>query len=368
MTTIYNKYNLNEVINASGKMTALGVSKYPDAVIEAQKFGGQHFFVMNQLMENVGKYIARLIGAEDSQVVSSASAGIAQAVAGVIGEGSTFHLYHPYSKKLSKREIIVPKGHNVDYGAPIQTMVELGGGKIVEAGYANKCTPELIDSVVTENTAAVLYVKSHHTVQKSMLSIEEAVKAAHHNGLPLIIDAAAEQDLFRYLNLGADLVIYSGAKALSGTTSGLVIGDSKLISWVRMQSAGIGRAMKIGKENILGLAAAIELYLKEGPETGEEMKARLKPFVSQLSEIEALNVSEIQDAAGREIYRAQITLKENSLLTAAEVVESLKQGNPSIYTREHQVNNGIVEFDIRAINSEEMHKIVNRLREILENR
>lgn len=365
MKSVYEKYNLTEVINASGKMTALGVSKYPDEAIEAQKFGGKNFFVMDQLMENVGQYVAKLIGAEDAQIVSSASAGIAQSVAGAIGRGSMYHLHHPYSKKITKREIIVPKGHNVDYGAPVETMVELGGGEVVEAGYANKCTPELIEEMINENTAAILYIKSHHTVQKSMLSIEEAVDVAHRNHLPLILDAAAEQDLHKYLNMGADLVIYSGAKALEGTSSGLVIGKSDLVKWVRMQSKGIGRAMKIGKENVLGLAAAIDLYLEKGVESGEEMKERLAPLVQQLSTVPGVDVSVAQDPAGREIYRARVKVKNDAPKTAKEVNEELKKGSPAIYIREHQVNNGILEFDIRAVNQEEMKKISKRMHEIL---
>ncbi|WP_440896582.1 DgaE family pyridoxal phosphate-dependent ammonia lyase [Amphibacillus sp. Q70] len=368
MTTLYDKYGLNEVINASGKMTALGVSKYPDEVINAQKFGGQNFFVMDQLMENVGGYVADLIGAEDAQIVSSASAGIAQSIAGVIGEGSLYHLHHPFSKRITKRDIIIPKGHNVDFGASVETMIALGGGNIVEAGYANKCTPELVEEMITENTAAILYIKSHHTVQKSMLSIEEAIDVAHRNNLPFILDAAAEQDLFKYLNFGADLVIYSGAKALAGTTSGLVIGKKNLVKWTRMQSTGVGRAMKIGKENVLGLATAIELYLDKGIEKGKAMKARLEPFIEQLSKISGIDVSLVQDSAGREIYRAQVKVNDKTSLTAKQVIEELKQGNPSIYTREHQVNNGIIEFDIRAVDSEEMDKIKHRLEEILNKR
>lgn len=368
MTTIYDKYNLNEVINASGKMTALGVSKYPDEVIEVQKFGGQHFFIMDQLMKNVGKYIASLIGTEDTQIVSSASAGIAQSVAGIIGEGSLYHLYHPYTDMITKREIIIPKGHNVDYGTPVDTMIELGGGKVVEAGYANKCTPELIESMVTENTAAILYIKSHHTVQKSMLSVQETAILAKKLELPLIVDAAAEQDLFKYINAGADLVIYSGAKALSGTSSGLVIGKSELVEWVRLQSSGIGRAMKIGKENVLGLATAIELYLNEDSETGENMKVRLKPFLEQLNTISGIQAKQVQDIAGREIYRASVTLTDDTSLKVETVVEEMKKGNPSIYIREHQVNNGIIEIDIRAVNKNEMNKIAERLNEIINKR
>src|SRR5699024_4890869 len=139
-------------------------------------------------------YLANLIGAEDAQIVSSAAAGIAQSIAAIIGKGSQFHLYHPYDQRIEEREIIIPKGHNVDFGAPIQTMIEVGGGKAVEAGYANICTPEHIEALVNVNTVAILYIKSHHSVQKSMLSISEAAEIASKFNLPLIVDAAAEED------------------------------------------------------------------------------------------------------------------------------------------------------------------------------
>src|SRR5699024_10916986 len=111
--------------------------------------------------------------------VSSASAGIALSIAGIIGQGSSYHLHHPYSKKITQREIIIPKGHNVDYGAPIEMMIEVGGGNVIEAGYANMCYPNHIEELITDQTAAILYIKSHHTVQKSMLTVKEAAEVAH---------------------------------------------------------------------------------------------------------------------------------------------------------------------------------------------
>lgn len=362
----YKKYDLKRVINASGKMTILGVSKYLDEALEAQTFAGQHFFEMEQLAENVGSYIAELIGAEDAHIVSSASAGIAQSVAAVIGAGSLYHLYHPYSEKISKREIILPKGHNVDYGTSVEVMIEVGGGQVVEAGYANMCTSTHIEEMMTDQTAAVLYVKSHHTVQKSMLTVKEAAEMAHKHHLPLIVDAAAEQDVFKYINDGADLVIYSGAKAFEGTSSGLVAGKAQLIEWVRLQSKGIGRAMKIGKENILGLAAAIEAYLEKGSEPGEQMKKRLQPLIENLKEIKGVTASIVQDSAGRDIYRAEVKIGDEILLSAKEVIRELKAGNPAIYTREYRANNGIIEFDIRSVGDEEMSVISRRMNEIVE--
>ncbi|WP_415594171.1 DgaE family pyridoxal phosphate-dependent ammonia lyase [Liquorilactobacillus ghanensis] len=358
---LYRKYRLKNVINASGKMTILGVSKVPTDVVSQQKFGDENFFEMSDLVIKTGKYLANLLNAEDAVIVNSASAGIALAVAAVIGKGQLYHVYHPYDNRYIQREVIMPKGQNVDYGAPEELMISLGGGKLVEAGYANMCKSDHLEMQITDQTSAILYVKSHHAVQKSMLSISEAVKIAHEHNLPLILDAAAEEDLNKYLKLDVDIIIFSGAKALEGPASGLVYGKKKYINWIRMQSHGIGRAMKIGKENILGLAAAIERYLKVGPESGKSMQKRLSPFLKNLNQIPYINAREVQDAAGREIYRAAVTVSNDSPNSAIKIVEELKNGDPAIYTREYRVNEGIIEFDIRAVQQNEMEKIINAL-------
>lgn len=365
MESLYEKYHLKPVINASGKMTILGVSKYTDEAIKAQQFGGNNFFEMRELEKNVGTYLAQLIGSEDAHIVSSASAGIALSVAAVIGKGDKYHVHHPYSDRFKNREVIIPKGHNVDYGAPVETMIQLGGGKVIEAGYANQCTKESIAEAITENTVAILYIKSHHAVQKDMLSVKEAAEVAKNQKLPFIVDAAAEQDLHTYIDQGADLVIYSGAKAFEGPSSGLVIGRKKYIDWVRLQNKGIGRAMKIGKENILGLAAAVEQYLKVGPETGASIKKRLIPFIEGVNNIPSIKAKMVQDSAGRDIYRAQVSFKEDTKLSAEEVVEELENGTPAIYTRNYQLNKGIIEFDVRSVDEEELERIVERLESIL---
>ena len=195
-----------------------------------------------------------------------------------------------------------------------------------------------------------------------MLSVEEAVAVAQKHEIPLIVDAAAEEDLFKYTKLGADLVIYSGAKAIEGPSAGMVIGKNPYIPWVRLQSKGIGRSMKIGKENILGSTQAVTDYLEHGSESGESMKHRLQPFVEELNHIDHLSATIVQDPAGREIYRASVKISDRS---AHSVIQALKEKNPAVYTRDYQANHGIIEFDIRSVNQEEMQKIIVRLQEIM---
>lgn len=364
MQSIYEKYQLKHVINASGRMTMLGVSTPTPEVVERVSDGLNHYFEIKDLVNKTGAYIAHLLNVEDAVVVSCASAGIAQAVAAVIVRDDDDLLLNLHSSsKVVPREIVLPKGHNVNFGAPVDTMVALGGGKVIEAGFANECSAAQLAAKISSQTAAILYIKSHHTVQKSMLSVVEAAAVARQHNVPLIVDAAAEEDLTSYYQSGADLVIYSGAKAIEGPTSGLVIGKKIYVAWVKRQSQGIGRAMKVGKEGILGLTFAIEQYLTATKETGAEMVDRMRGFIEALNAIPAISARVVWDAAGRDIARTEISFDEKMIgKTTYQIMSELKQGDTAIYFREYKANEGKVEADIRSVSHEQLDKIAENIR------
>ncbi|MEQ5221367.1 DgaE family pyridoxal phosphate-dependent ammonia lyase [Providencia alcalifaciens] len=368
MQSIYEKYQLKHVINASGRMTILGVSTPTPEVVERVTYGLNHYFEIKDLVNKTGEYIAQLLNVESAVVVSCASAGIAQAVAAVIVQDDDDLLLNLHSSSKSvPREIILPKGHNVNFGAPVDTMVTLGGGKVIEAGFANECSAAQLAAKITPQTAAILYIKSHHTVQKSMLTVAEAAKVAHAHQLPLIVDAAAEEDLTTYYQAGADLVIYSGAKAIEGPTSGLVIGKKHYVEWVKRQSQGIGRAMKVGKEGILGLTLAIEQYLTATKETGAEMVSRMNKFLDDLNGISGISARIVWDSAGRDIARAEISFDEKAIgKTTYQIMADLKQGDTAIYFREYKANEGKVEADIRSVSTEQLDVISQKIRRLVE--
>jgi len=367
MSSIYEKYGLKQVINASGRMTILGVSTPAADVVDTVKYGLNHYFEMNDLVDKTGAYIASLLGCEDAVVVSCASAGIAQSVAAVIVKDDDWLLENLHAAPLIvPHHIVMPKGHNVNYGAPVGTMVALGGGRLVEAGYANECSAAQLSAAVTPQTAAILYIKSHHCVQKSHLSVEQAAAVARQHNLPLIVDAAAEEDLQRYYQGGADLVIYSGAKAIEGPTSGLVMGRKKYVEWVKRQSQGIGRAMKVGKEGILGLTQAIENYLQQPKMSGAQMVEKMTPFIDNLNALDGISARVVWDAAGRDIARAEIHFDELKIgLTTGDVVQRLKTGEIAIYFRGYKANEGIVEVDVRSVSPEQLNTIYISVRALL---
>lgn len=365
--SIYEKYRLKQVINASGRMTILGVSTPSADVVETVSYGLNHYFEMKDLVNKTGAYIAGLLGCEAAVVVSCASAGIAQSVAAVIVKDNDWLLENLHAAPLVvPHDIVLPKGHNVNYGAPVGTMVALGGGKLVEAGYANECSPQQLSAAITPQTAAIMYIKSHHSVQKSHLSVEQAAGVAREHGVPLIVDAAAEEDLQAYYGFGADLVIYSGAKAIEGPTSGLVIGKAQYVEWVKRQSNGIGRAMKVGKEGILGLTQAIENYLRVEKTTGAQMVEKMTPFIDSLNQLAGIQARTVWDAAGRDIARAEIHFDEAVIgRTTGEVVQALKTGAIAIYFRGYKANEGIVEVDVRSVSAEQLHTIFICIRDLL---
>ncbi|MDZ7277174.1 DgaE family pyridoxal phosphate-dependent ammonia lyase [Pantoea eucrina] len=367
MSSIYEKYGLKRVINASGRMTVLGVSTPAASVVDTVCYGLNHYFEMSDLVNKTGAYIASLLEVDNAVVVSCASSGLAQSVAAVIVKDDDWLLENLHAAPLSvAHDIVVPKGHNVNYGVPVGTMVALGGGRLIEAGYSNECSPAQLAAAITPTTAALLYVKSHHCVQKSHLSVAQAAEVARAHGVPLIVDAAAEEDLHSYYRAGADLVIYSGAKALEGPTSGLVIGRRQYVEWVKRQNRGIGRAMKVGKEGILGLTQAIEDYLRQPKTTGAEMVAKMTPFIENLNTLRGVSARVVWDAAGRDIARAEITFDQDAIGTStAELVQALQHGDTAIYFRGYKANEGMIEADVRSVSAAQLHTIFTAIQHLL---
>ncbi|KMK76077.1 DgaE family pyridoxal phosphate-dependent ammonia lyase [Alkalihalobacillus pseudalcaliphilus] len=361
--TIHAKYGLKRVINASGRMSILGVSAPTDTVMEAMKQGGQKYVEMSELVKNSGEYIATKLKCEAALVVNSASSGIALSVAGIVTKGQKRKALKLHQEEIKENEILILKGHNVQYGAPIETMIALGGGKVIEVGYANEGKKEDVLEAINEKTVALLFVQSHHAVQKNMLTVEEMAEISRKYQIPLIIDAAAEEDLLTYIQFG-DIVIYSGSKALEGPTSGIVCGKAKYVDMVKVQMSGIGRGMKVGKEQIFGLLQALDQY-EEKIDNSEQEKKKLERFLD-LNKFPGVHVSIIQDEAGRAIYRARISLDAAvSQLHALDVVQQLKYGKIAVYTRDYGASQGFFDLDARSFQEDDLDVLFIRLIEIL---
>lgn len=359
---IYQQLGLKPVINACGKMTILGVSSVAPEVMEATARAASAFVELDKLVDKTGERVSQYTGAEDSYITSCASAGIAIAVAAAITRGDLARVSLMPDSTGMANEVVMLRGHYVDYGASIGSAIRLGGGRVVEVGASNLAARWQLESAITEKTAALLYVKSHHCVQKGMLSIADFVQVAQSHNLPLIVDAAAEEDLRLWVASGADMAIYSGAKAFNAPTSGFITGKKQWIAACKAQHHGIARAMKIGKENMVGLVYALARYHQgQAVVTAEQ----LQPVAEAISAIRGLSADIEQDDAGRAIWRVRVRVTPDAPgLDAREVEARLRGGDIAIYVRRYQLHKGEFSLDPRTVAEGEMALIVARLREI----
>ena len=265
--------------------------------------------------------------------------------------------------------VIIQKGHCVNYGAPITQNIRLAGATPVEVGVVNRTLPEEVYHAIDKgDVAAILCVESHHAVHKGMLSLEEMVRIAHEHKLPVILDAAAQdQRLASLIDTGCDLVITSAHKYLCSTTGGVIAGRKELIDAILLQNRGIGRGMKAGKEAIVGAIAALEFRMNEdvGAWTMEQdRKAGL--IVSKLSGIDGLELQIDPDPNGCPFSRTRLT--PNPAICGVDVfqlTERMANNTPSVVLRAHHANEGFIYIDAIEMTDEQIDLTCNRIRDIL---
>lgn len=363
MSDPYARFNVATVINAAGKLTALGGSAQRKEVAEAQALAAQRHVDIEELRRRAGEIIAEITGAEAASITTGAAAGVAISVAAVI-TGTDIAKVHrlPDVAGLANR-VLLQAGHAVNFGAPVEQMIRLGGGRPEILGSVNSVPEVLLASALEDDgVAALLFVQSHHCVQEHMVELPRCIELCHGHGVPVLVDAAAEEDLRKYVALGVDLVTYSGGKAIAGPTAGFIAGKRELVAACELQTRGIARTMKVGKEGIAGLLTAVEGYARRDPTADAERCARvnqrlldaLAPFTGKA------DATLRGDEAGRAIERVAVCARDESF-DVRRLVAFLREGNPSIRTRNHHLDAGIVLFDPREVSEQQADVVAERL-------
>ncbi len=362
----YETLGIPRVINASGRMTALGgVALHPD-VVAAMVEGARANVNMEALKDVAGERLAAWCGAEAAMVTPGASAGNVIMTAAAVSGNDPYRASQLPNAAWPRREIVLQLGHAVSYGGRITQDIHHAGGVPVLVGTVNSVHAFDIADAINERTAAVFFVQSHHAVQKGMLSLPTVIAIAHERGVPVLLDAAAEEDVHRYIAMGADLVTYSGGKAFEGPTSGFILGDKERIAACRLQEGGIARPMKVGKETILGLLAAVERYVTNDV-TAEKARQMgvIEALKGGLDDLPHTRLTIEQDEAGRAIWRLHLTLDEAALgFTAMTLMKELQMHDPPIFPRGHWANMGTVALDPRPIADGDVPIIIEAIRSI----
>jgi L-seryl-tRNA(Ser) seleniumtransferase len=225
-------------------------------------------------------------------------------------------------------------------------------------------------AAVGPRTAGVVFFLG----QQSPEDLAQVIAGARAAGVPVIIDAAAQlpprANLTRWTRLGAEFVVFSGGKGMRGPqASGLVLGPAERVEAVRLNANphfAIGRSMKVGKEEIMGLVAAVDLFLAR--DEGEELAAwrrqaeTICAAVEGLPGVRATTVAAEPPAAPAIAPRAYVRLDQGAALTEAELIRALQEGEPGVVPRPTSLG---VMFDPMTLEPGEEAIVARRLREVL---
>jgi L-seryl-tRNA(Ser) seleniumtransferase len=359
---IRQELGLRPIINVSGTMTALGASIIVPEAITAMAAIAPEFVEIDQLQRVASRVIARLTGGEAGFVTASCASGIAVAVAGAMTRNNLLAIERLPDATGLKSEVLLQVGHMVSYGAPVEQSVRLVGGTVVPVGTVSSSYSYQLEEAITDRTSSALYVVSHHTVQYGMIGLEEFCEICHAKDVPVIVDAASEYDLKGFLARGADIVLYSGHKFLGGPTSGIVTGQKDLVRAAYLQNRGIGRGMKVGKESVAGVIAALEAWeRRDHAGIRERERAALQLWQGALARIPGIFATIVPDPTDNPLDRLMVQVLPESGFTAASLAAALAAGDPPVIVRDHEKERGHFYLDPCNLHPGEAEIVAARL-------
>ncbi len=365
---IRTRLGVRPVINVSGTMTALGASIVVPEAVEAVSAILGEFVEIDDLQRKASAVIARLCHAGAGFVTASCSAGITVSVAGAMTGSDLAAIERLPDASGLKNEVVILAGHMVNYGAPVEQAIRLAGARVVPVGQATSSHAWQLAGAIGENTAAAVYVVSHHTAQYGMLPLMEFAEIAHGKGVPVIVDAASEYDLTGFLAAGADLVLYSSHKFLGGPTAGIVAGRRDLVQAAFLQNSGIGRGMKVGKEGIAGTIAALEAWeRRDHAAVRARETAALNLWRDTLRGRTGVTAAIVPDPTDNPLDRLQVDLApEAAHITAWDLARRLASGSRPVIVRDHEIEHGYFLMDPCNLHPGEETIVAERLVEELD--
>ncbi|MDE0469826.1 MAG: aminotransferase class V-fold PLP-dependent enzyme [Candidatus Poribacteria bacterium] len=334
---IYKRLGIRTVINGNATLTRLGGSIMPPEVVEAMVEASKHFVDIIELQKRVGEEIAALTHNEAAYVSCGAAAALTLSTAACItGLDAAKREKLPHLDASMKSEVIVHRHGRVGYDFAVRQV----GVTFVEIGDENGTTRDELENAISEKTAAIFYFANPGR-EHLWVSYEEAIAIAKRHGVPLIVDAAAQlpppENLWRFTEMGADLALFSGGKGLCGPqSSGLIVGNKSLIEAIAFNGPPhpfIGRGMKVGKEEMVGLLAAVNWYLDQDYEALQQSYEDQVTYYDEVfADIQGVTVHRsFPSEAGQPMPRTEIRFDAEQLgITRDEILQQLTEGEPSI--------------------------------------
>ncbi len=367
MTSNYASLGIRPVINANATLTKLGGSLMSIEAREAMQTAAHQHVDLHELQQKVGERIASLTKNEAAYVSTGAAAGLLLATAACItGKDESLKYVFPNLDGL-KNEVIVQKMHRNTYDYAV---IEIGA-KLIEIGNEDGTSPDDLQEAITDKTAAIFWFQGVMN-QPSELALTTVIEIANKSNIPVIVDAAAQlppvSNLWKFTKMGASLAVFSGGKDLAGPqASGLVLGKKELIETIRMHGApnhSVGRPMKVGKEEMMGLLAAVERYINlDHAARSSLFEERVSFWNNGLNKIKGISAErDFPNEAGQPEPRTIVHLGEH--FDKDDIVEKLFAGEPCISVAASETTNAIL-LNPMTVQEGEAEIVLNRLIEIL---
>jgi D-glucosaminate-6-phosphate ammonia-lyase len=353
---VYDLLGVRPIINVAGPVTRLsGAPLHPEVAAAMAEAAGSCVRI-DDLQAAAGRYLADVTGAEAGYVTAGAAAGLALGAAACIAGLDVAAMDRLPDTDGLRHEIVVQRAHLTAYTHALR----LAGARLIEVGYLGYpgqgiTWPWQVEAAITERTAALAYSIGN---ELGAVPLPEMAEIAHRHGLPLIVDAAAAlppvENLRAFIAQGADLVAFSGGKAIGGPqASGILVGRGDLIESVALQHQdmdvypatwtwrerylasgqlpgpphhGLGRPMKVGKEEVMGLVVALQRFLERDHDAERRaQEGQLQTIASALEGVPGVTARLLDDSASPRPYPTLlVTLDERTVeRTVEEVINAL---------------------------------------------
>ena len=396
--SIYKKLGVEPVINATGTVTRLGGARLRPVALEAYALASQESVPLEQLQAAASQHLADLTGAEAGLVTSGAAAGLTLGAAAILTGLDAGRMEQLPDTTGMRDEFIMAREHRSGYDHAVRA----SGARLVEVGFQEQVAGAGVrcaeaweyEAAIGENTAGILYVEQ----AGAHPPLAEVLAVAQKNNLPLLVDAAGElpprENLRRLATAGADLVVFSGGKAIGGPQpTGILLGRRDLIAAAALQMLdmddhpriwdppsefidpemlsgmprhGIGRSMKVSKEAICALLAALDEFVSMDP------AGQLALWRTWLEKIErglartATNCRLLESPDGQQPPLLEIDLDQHLLgRDAFELCRALREGSPPIYVGHGKLDVGSLVINPVTLTEDQVPLLGGRLMKLL---
>lgn len=364
--SIYQQLGVRPLINAAGTFTVLSASLMPREVVQAMEDASRYHVSIPELQEAVGKRISELLGCQAALVTAGAAAALTLGTAACVAGKDQEKIKRLPETVGMKNEVIIQKSHRFAYDHAVRAV----GIRLIEIE-----TRAQLEAAINERTAMLLFL--NNADGKGQVRRKEFVEIGRKVGIPTFNDAAADvpppERLSEYTRLGFDLVAFSGGKGLRGPQcSGLLLGRKDLIEAAFLNgsphSDTIGRAAKVGKEEIVGLWMALESYLKRHHHAEwRDWEKQVQEIVDALKTLRGVTTESFVPEIANESPHLRVSWDQELIpRTSVQVVQRLREGDPRIEVRPSASDQPMIELSVWMLQPGEHRLVAKRLRQVLE--